>query len=235
MWETSEIRTSPALLSEPAELTIEASARNRIPTWVILTSLGIVQIVIAWIYDKKIMTPAAMESIRSSSRLPRELSGVLSGSHTILIHYATTLVIFVLALGFLACCIQLALLALGKEANFEHLFRATTIASIPLAIGSFITAIEILRAGGGLTGLRNVRPPPSLATLFLVPSSASGSQLFLLLSMATVFEAAWGGLLILQLLKIASPRKACAAVSIVWVVLTLGKWALLSFATRLLA
>lgn len=208
------------------------AAAHRVPSWFLLAGLGGVKLFTAWIYDARILTPEALQSMRASSKLPPELAGLLSSSHLTLMHYGTTLFMFVVAMAFLACCLQLALLALGEEVDFEMLFRATMVASIPLAIESSVKAIEILRAGGGLLGLRSVRPTPSLASL--LPSSASGSQLFLLLSMATLFEAAWCALLLLQLYKISRPSRVLAAVSIVWVSLSVGKWALLSFAIKLL-
>lgn len=211
----------------------DSAVKKNIPTWHIFVAFAASKVCLGWIYDTKILTADVIRGMANGSNLPPEISAVLSSPHVTLLHFAAVVFTFALGTCFLACCLQLTLLAFGQEVPVGRLFRAVLIASATFIAASALRAAQLLSTGSDFSSKDVLRLPASLASVAL-PTSASHSDLYALLSTINVFEFIWCVLLVVQLSRVMRRNVAVIVVGVVWVALMASKWALITYVPRLL-
>jgi hypothetical protein len=213
-------------------LSSDSAREQRIPTWQIFILLAAAKVWLAWIYDTKILSPEVLRRMSSASRLPPEISALMARDDVLVLHFSSTVVTFGLGIAFVACCFQLALMGFGEAVPLGRLFRAVLVASVALILASAVRAAQILASAEVNIGAI-ARTPGSLASL-LLPASDSRTELYMLLDAASVFELLWCVLVAVQLSRMVQRKVAVIVVALVWVTLTLTKWAVIAYVPRLL-
>lgn len=211
---------------------VPVSESTWIRTWQLFAVLVFIQVALAIVMNKGIMTPDVYHELLGSRLSAEQIDEHMAMTQRWQVWgYVATPLVLLVRIGFTALLIQLVLLLLVTEVPFRTIFRAALWAYSMVLAGSAFQLIWLYRLPPHQLTEQALAAVPGSFAAYFPQLAAAGGPLSHLLNVITLFGLGWWLFFALALENARRVRflPALIAVGVVWVMITVTKWAMAAY------